>query len=302
MVCKNCGADLKPGVKYCLNCGNYIEDDEETDEEKDEEKDDLENDSEDDLSIDDINLKLSDNENEKIESDKESDEKDDISFEEKVDIVEEPKKKKKKMKLSMTDIIIYGVLSLIIIVSLIVMVLSLTNGNKQTNTTPQSSSTPVQDTVVEMTDYTVKFPGNLNYSQENDVIYISDGDKYTFSYKNSLEKYEKYANDITIIENSLKKSGYTVISSETRLVNNTEFLIYKFKSNSTIKYLYVTQVNDKYITMGTIEINDDGDWKDALPVINKINRKIKFKNEESEDDEITKVIENVTSDLSRIIF
>ena len=58
MVCKNCGADLKPGVKYCLNCGNYIEDDEETDEEKDEEKDDLENDSEDDLSIDDINLKI----------------------------------------------------------------------------------------------------------------------------------------------------------------------------------------------------------------------------------------------------
>ena len=25
MVCKNCGADLKPGVKYCLNCGNYID-------------------------------------------------------------------------------------------------------------------------------------------------------------------------------------------------------------------------------------------------------------------------------------
>ena len=27
MVCKNCGADLKPGIKYCLECGNYIDDD-----------------------------------------------------------------------------------------------------------------------------------------------------------------------------------------------------------------------------------------------------------------------------------
>ena len=25
MVCKNCGADLKPGIKYCLNCGYYID-------------------------------------------------------------------------------------------------------------------------------------------------------------------------------------------------------------------------------------------------------------------------------------
>ena len=297
MVCKNCGADLKPGVKYCLNCGNYIEDDEENEEEKDE----LENDSDDDLSMDDINLNLSNNKDEKIDSDIDID-FDDNSYDEKIDVVEDNKKKKKKMKLSMTDILIYGILSLIIIVSLIVMVLSLANGNKETNTTPQASSTPVQDTVVEMNDYTVKFPGNLSYSQEKDVLYISDGDKYTFSYKNSLEKYEKYSNDITIIENSLKKSGYTVISSESRLVNNTEFLIYKFKNNGSIKYLYVTQVNDKYITMGTIEIDDDGDWKDALPVINKINRKIKFKNEESEDDEITKVIENVTSDLSKIIF
>ena len=34
MFCKNCGADLKPGIKYCLNCGNYLEEEDEEIEEK----------------------------------------------------------------------------------------------------------------------------------------------------------------------------------------------------------------------------------------------------------------------------
>ena len=35
MVCKNCGADLKPGIKYCLNCGYYLDEDDDKTEQND---------------------------------------------------------------------------------------------------------------------------------------------------------------------------------------------------------------------------------------------------------------------------
>ena len=53
--------------------------------------------------------------------------------------------------------------------------------------------------------------------------------------------------------------------------------------------------------MGTIETIDDGDWKEALTVINGINKNIVFNDEEVSEDDISKVIENSTSDLSKII-
>lgn len=283
MVCKKCGADLKPGVKYCLNCGNYLDEDEE--DENDKKK-----------------SKSKDNDNEESSSDatdikfdfEEDSLSDDLSF-------EDTPKKKKKFNLSTTDIAIYGVLSLIILVSLIVMVVSIINGSKKTNVNPNPTTTNVSDTVVEMSDYSIKFSGKLSYNQKGEVIYISDDKSFTFSYRNSLDDYERYANNLTILESSLKKSGYTVQNSEKREVGSNEYIIYKFKDEDAIKYLYVTKVNNKYITMGTIETIDNGDWKEALTVINGINKNIVFDDEEVSEDDISKVIENSTSDLSKII-
>ena len=276
MVCKNCGADLKPGIKYCLNCGNYIDED----------------DNEDDVSETEDSLSLSDLQNNNSDDDN-------YSFDQPED---KTKKKKRKIKLNVKDMIIYGVLILIILVSLIVMLVSIVGGSKKKAVT-QPTSTVVEDNVVKMKDYTIKFSGKLNYSQDGEVIYISDDENYTFSYRNSLDDYEKYSKDLSILENSLKKSGYSVLNSEKREIDENEFIIYKFKFDSTTKYLYVTKVDKKYITMGTIEEMNNGDWREALTSINKINKNIKFSKDSgsSSDEEIDNVLNNSTTDLNKII-
>lgn len=283
MVCKNCGADLKPGIKYCLNCGNYIDEDDNEDEVSE---------TEDSLSLSDLQNNISDDDK-KLEFD------DNYSFDQPED---KTKKKKRKTKLNVKDMLIYGVLILIILVSLIVMLVSIVGGSKKKAVT-QPTTTTVEDNVVKMKDYTIKFSGKLNYSQDGEVIYISDDENYTFSYRNSLDDYEKYSKDLSILENSLKKSGYSVLNSEKREIDENEFIIYKFKFDNTTKYLYVTKVDKKYITMGTIEEMNNGDWREALTSINKINKNIKFSKDSgsSSDEEIDNVLNNSTTDLNKII-
>lgn len=283
MVCKNCGADLKPGIKYCLNCGNYIDED----------------DNEDDVSETEDSLSLSDLQNNNSDDDKKLEFDDNYSFDQPDD---KTKKNKRKTKLNVKDMLIYGVLILIIFVSLIVMLVSIVGGSKKKAVT-QPTSTVVEDNVVKMKDYTIKFSGKLNYSQDGEVIYISDDENYTFSYRNSLDDYERYSKDLSILENSLKKSGYSVLNSEKREIDENEFIIYKFKFDNTTKYLYVTKVDEKYITMGTIEEMNNGDWREALTSINKINKNIKFSKDSgsSSDEEIDNVLNNSTTDLNKII-
>ena len=258
MVCKNCGADLKPGIKYCLNCGYYLDEDDDKTEQND--------------SLSDI-------------SDDVSSDNSDSTFDDFGEDLNEQKKSKRK-KMTMTDMLIYGVLILIIVISFIVMIVSLIN---------------VEDNVIKMKNYTIKFSGKLNYTQDGEIVYITDDKNYTFSYRNSLDDYERYSKDLTILENSLKKSGYNVMNSEKREVNDTEFIIYKFKFDSSVKYLYVTKVDKKYVTMGTIEELSNGDWREALTVINKINSTIKINDSDDSDSDINNVLSNNTTDLSKLI-
>ena len=149
MVCKNCGADLKPGIKYCLNCGYYI--DEEDGDSKEES-----------LSLDDIDLSTNtDGEDSKLVFDDYAD-----------DSSKTVSKKKRKKKMTMTDMLIYGVLILIIVISFIVMIVSIVNSNKKTPVSPQPTVTNVEDNVIKTKNYTIKFSGKLNYSQDVEVIFI----------------------------------------------------------------------------------------------------------------------------------
>lgn len=273
MVCKNCGADLKPGIKYCLNCGYYLDEDDDKTEQND--------------SLSDI-------------SDDVSSDNSDSTFDDFGEDLKEQKKSKRK-KMTMTDMLIYGVLILIIVISFIVMIVSLINGSKRTSNNPQPTNIKVEDNVIKMKNYTIKFSGKLNYTQDGEIVYITDDKNYTFSYRNSLDDYERYSKDLTILENSLKKSGYNVMNSEKREVNDTEFIIYKFKFDSSVKYLYVTKVDKKYVTMGTIEELSNGDWREALTVINKINSTIKINDSDDSDSDINNVLSNNTTDLSKLI-
>lgn len=92
MVCKNCGADLKPGIKYCLECGNYIDEEEYK-------------------NTGTGNGMMNGASPYKLKS---------VS-----------RRKKNSKKLSTMDIIIYSGLSLIIIISVIVIIVTLIQGNKE---------------------------------------------------------------------------------------------------------------------------------------------------------------------------
>lgn len=287
MVCKNCGADLKPGIKYCLNCGYYLDDENEKNQKKQKGKKDKKLSSE--------NIIFDDS-----SADEDFSVVDGTSFEDFGDNSDSGIKTNRK-KMTKKDILIYGGLIFVIVISLIVIFVSLVSGGKKTTVKPQSTNNVVEDNVVKMKDYTIKFSGKLNYNQDGQVLYISDEKKYSFSYRNSLDDFEKYSKDMTILEKSLKKSGYIVINSEKRDVNGTDFLIYKFKLSGDTKYLYVTKINKKYITMGTIEELNGGDWTEALNVINKINSTIKINNDSDSDSDVNNVLNSNTTDLSKII-
>lgn len=251
MVCKNCGADLKPGVKYCLNCGSYIDDEDMVEEEQVVE---TYEDPKEEVVIDDIP---------QIEE----------------DIVEKkPKKKKKKrkMKLKPMDLIIYIGLISIIVVSIIIIVITLT---KKTDT-PQVPSDPIviEDSKVTMSDYTVTIPGKLRYTTESNKLYVSDNTNYIFSFNVTNDTYKKYSDDLTILSKQMEKSGYTVENSEKRNNGTEEFLIYRIKVSSTTKYFYVTTLDDKHILMGIVEVLEAGNWEESLPAITTVKKSIVFNN------------------------
>ena len=250
MVCKNCGADLKPGVKYCLNCGSYIDDEDIVEEPE---------------SL----IDITDDDNSDIE---------DIPTVEE-DVVEEtPKKKKKKkrLKLKPIDLIIYLGLISIIVVSVIIIIFTLTKKDK----TPTTPTTPVviEDSKVTMSDYTVTIPGKLRYTTESSRLYVSDNTNFTFSFNVTEDNYNKYASDLSVISSQMEKSGYTVENSEKKINGTEEFIIYRIKVNSSIKYFYVTALDNNHTLMGIIEVLESGNWEEALPNITTVKKSIVYNN------------------------
>ena len=270
MVCKNCGADLKPGIKYCLNCGYYIDEDEL-------DKDNV-SDSSGDMETDESNINLDSSDDYKM---------DDF----------DSSKNKKKLNMSIKDIAIYAVLIIIFIASILVMIFA----PKKTTTTTQPTPSPTivyEDNVVEIADYTVTFRGQLRYTVEGKNLYVTDGENFTFSYNVTKADYNKYASDLSILTKDLQKRGYEVLGTEKKDVDTTEIIIYNLKVDDETKYLYLAKVDSNHICMGTVEAVDGGNWSSSLDDIVKINRSVKFK-DSSDGSDLESVIQNATSDLSK---
>lgn len=246
MVCKNCGADLKPGIKYCLECGSYI----------DEEDEDIE--------------VLSDEEgNSEISTDYTP-----------IELGEEVKKKRKrkKLNLTLTDYLIYAGLLIVMIGSIIVIIVSLAKSNSQTTT---ETTTPIVETVeadkkVSIDEYNVVVPGKLTSTVQESTLYVSDNVNFTFSYQNSEDDFDAYLTDHNRIEKKMSSSKYEIVSSNEKTINERVFLLYELKVNGSTKRLYMTKVNSKYLVMGVIEVLPSGNWEEALPVIDTIVNSMNF--------------------------
>lgn len=264
MVCKNCGADLKPGIKYCLECGSYIDDED-----------------------------INDSEGSGIGSIGDTPT---YTFKD----TGAPRRKKKK-RLSTVDILIYAALVLVIVISIIVIIISVINNNKPD---PEPVEPVVRDDVtLAIEDYKVTVPGEYLYDVEGDILYVSDDVNYTFSYRNTTDDYDLYADDLEVVTKELESNKYEVYSAEKKVVSNTEFLCYKLKANGSTKYLYLTKASSYYTSLGVIEIFNNGDWEKALPVIAELNRNIVFTRtppvkKDDNDDDIAETTTETTTETT----
>ncbi|MBP5678789.1 MAG: zinc ribbon domain-containing protein [Bacilli bacterium] len=240
MVCKNCGADLKPGIKYCLECGSYLEDDDE-DEEFDDESGELSTDYKP------ITLREGSS-----------------------------RRKKRRLNLTLADYLIYAGLLIVMIGSIIVIIVAVVRNNQQAKN-PNPVDVQAADKVLTIENFKVTVPGNLTSTVQDTTLYVSDNVNYTFSYQNTVDNFDAFVDDRTLLENDLANNKYEILSSGDKTVNSRLFLIYEIKVNNTKKILYLTKGNDKYTTMGIIEIMTKGNWEEALPVIDKINSTLEFK-------------------------
>lgn len=211
MVCKNCGADLKPGIKYCLECGNYIDEDF--------------------------------NESESVEMGSIGDTPT-YTFED----TGAPKRKKKKKKLSTTDILIYSALVLVIVVSIVVIIISVISSNKPN---PEPSEPVVRDDVtLAIDDFKVTVPGEYLYDVEGDILYVSDDVNFTFSYRNTTDDYDLYADDLEVVTKELESNKYEVYSAEKKILEENltdeEFtLISSSSPDIKLKFKILELLNSK---------------------------------------------------------
>ncbi len=241
MVCKNCGADLKPGIKYCLECGCYLDDDD--NDELDETGGDVT------TSYQPVTLRES-----------------------------SAARKRRRLNLTLTDYLIYAGLLIIMIGSIIVIIVAVVRNNSQPKQPVDPNAGVIADKILTIDNYKATVPGKYNSTVQGSTLYVSDNVNYTFSYQNSLESFDSYVNDRTKLENDLAASKYEILTTSEKTINSRLFLIYEIKVNGTKKVLYLTKGNDYYTTMGIIEIMTNGNWEEALPVIDIINNSLEFDN------------------------
>ena len=242
MVCKNCGADLKPGIKYCLECGSYIDEEEDIDVEE---------------------------ENEELSTDFKP-----VEFR---DELPKPKKKRRRLNLTTTDYLIYAGLLIVLIGSIIVIIVAVVKNNNA-NKQLQDPSTMVSQQAKTFTidNYTVKVPAGVNPTVDGSTLSVSDNRNYSFSYTLQQQSFNNYVNDHSIIENELKAANHQINSFSEKDVNNKKFLIYDITVNGEREYFYLTKVNDKYTAVGVITILTNGNWELALSKIDEINSTVTF--------------------------
>lgn len=261
MQCPNCGCDLKPGAKFCFNCGFYLDNGE------DEKKEDTTSDKLDDIPDDSIDFS-----------------EDDSSFN---------TSKKQKKAFDFKDNIVYIVLGIVLIISLILLVYGIVSKNSQSKVpvTPPDSMKPEMKITVE--DYKLTVPAGLDYQIEGKSVFISDDEKYNFSFRINKGDYNNYSKNMDTLSEELKKSNYNIKSAEKKTIAEDELLVYTISLDSDIKYLYLTKYNSEKISMGVISIHNKTNIDEICKVILKVTKSVKYDNE-SED----KSSETVDSDTA----
>ena len=128
MVCKNCGADLKPGIKYCLECGCYLDDDD--NDKLDETGGDVT------TSYQPVTLRES-----------------------------SAARKRRRLNLTLTDYLIYAGLLVIMIGSIIVIIVAVVRNNSQPKQPVDPNAGVIADKILTIDNYKATVPGKYNFNK-----------------------------------------------------------------------------------------------------------------------------------------
>ena len=238
MVCRKCGSDLKPGIKYCLNCGEYLTQEE-------------------------LNI-LETGEVNNADASLDFSQESDINF-------NESENKDGKLSKKAKDIIIYSILFAILIGSILVIIFS----SKEEVIIKEQPPVTYQDNIVKVGNYKITFSGKLRYAVSGSIVHIEDDKNYSIAYKVVSERIESYTEEF--LSNDLISKGNKVINVEKRKVEDTDFIIITFEdSKNKVRYLYVCKVDENHVAMGNIAEKENGNWEGALLTIVKINNSIEF--------------------------
>ncbi len=270
MQCPNCGTDLKPGTKFCFNCGYYLE--EESDDNSDTVLDNQE----------DTDTVLTDSNTEE--------------FKFSTDDFDEKRKKKTRKKFDFKANLTYIILGGVLFFSLVLLLYGVISKNNSKNVTPD---TPVQKTekVVSVDNYKVTVPAGLDYQIQNKSIFISDDEKYSFSFTLKDGNYDNYSDNLEAYADELTKLGYEVGNSEKKRISASELLIYTLSGDSDVKYLYLTKYDSKLVAMGVINVHNSSKIDDVYKVIIKITSSVKFNDDNAEEKDETNTENDVSSSV-----
>ncbi len=270
MQCPNCGTDLKPGTKFCFNCGYYLE--EESDDNSDTVLDNQE----------DTDTVLTDSNTEE--------------FKFSTDDFDEKRKKKTRKKFDFKANLTYIILGGVLFFSLVLLLYGVISKNNSKNVTPD---TPVRKTekVVSVDNYKVTVPAGLDYQIQNKSIFISDDEKYSFSFTLKDGNYDNYSDNLEAYADELTKLGYEVGNSEKKRISASELLIYTLSGDSDVKYLYLTKYDSKLVAMGVINVHNSSKIDDVYKVIIKITSSVKFNDDNAEEKDETNTENDVSSSV-----
>lgn len=273
MKCPKCGADVREGSKVCLNCGYYLNSEDNEDDTNQIFNDSLdeyvkEDDDGNEGDHDDVSNEQSDD---SINNYDEIDDEQSTDLENSTDDFDDYQSNDTpKKEFDLKKYIIYIIFGFILVIAVIILIVGISSKNNKSTPTPTSTPEVKTTNSVTVDNYKLIVPAGLEYKVENNIVNITDDKAYSFSLKINDGNFNNYSSNIEELAESLNNSGYKVISSEKKTVNEKEFLIYTLSLGTDVSYLYITEFNSSKICMGVINVHNKSSVDSVCEVILKV--------------------------------